>query len=129
MTQRSLDGFIRFGNVLAARRQRARDRCAGDAQQGTEHQRRGFARATQVLLGADGGRGHRDESVHVAIVHGVVSNVAHPSAQASITTRPAFARETQTSISSSPSTVRPRRSTCPPSTLTLQVPQNPCWQE
>ena len=49
--------------------------------------------------------------------------------QASITTRPLFARDTQTSISSSPSTVRPRRSTSPASTLTLQVPQNPCWHE
>ncbi|COY38450.1 Uncharacterised protein [Mycobacterium tuberculosis] len=25
--------------------------------------------------------------------------------------------------------MRPRRSTCPARTLTLQVPQKPCWQE
>src|SRR6185437_2333244 len=69
------------------------------------------------------------ESLHVAIVHGAGSNVAHPSGQASITTRPDFARETHTSISSSPSRARPRRSTSPSSTLTLHVPQKPCWQE
>src|SRR5690625_698270 len=60
---------------------------------------------------------------------GASSTIDDPLPQRSMTMRPPQERDTQTSMSCSPSAVRPRRSSSPCSTVTGLVPQKPCWHE